>query len=83
MSEKVHVCEGCRREVESKGLPDQWIGTGMSVVAILDGRHYHRGAEWCPACQADGIMAREAKTPAQAQRTAREILLGRKDLADD
>lgn len=74
MSEKLHICEGCRREVLSKGLPDDWIGIGTSVAAILEARRYHRIAEWCPGCQANGSMDRESKTPAQAERTARDIL---------
>lgn len=74
MSEKLHMCEGCRREVLSHGLPAHWVATGTSVVAILESRRYHRGAAWCPDCQANGIMTREAKTSAEAQRAAREIL---------
>lgn len=79
MSEKLHICEGCRREVLSRGLPNQWIGTGTSVAAILEARRYHQAAKWCPDCQANGIMDREAKTPAQAQRTAAALLSARSE----
>jgi hypothetical protein len=73
MSEKVHVCEGCRLEQTSRGLPPDWVATGTSVYAIVMLRR-HRCAEWCPECQHNGIMDREAKTPAQAQRAASAIV---------